>query len=86
MTTFSIWTHPTTGQVRVYIGGFGSTKVWAEEQSADTFGDTIRIVATNPNRNGSELGNIKNDAERAINIAAQKRVKLFAELLALASK
>lgn len=85
MSTFNIWTHPTTGQIRVYIGGFGSTKVWAEEQAADSFGDTIRIVAVNSNRSRSELGNIVNDAERAINVAAQKRVKLFADLLALAS-
>lgn len=86
MTTFSTWTHPATGAVRVYISGFGQTKVWAEEQAADSFGDTIRIVAVNPNRNRSELGNIVNDAERTINEAAGKRVKLFADLLALASK
>lgn len=86
MTTFSIWTHPSTGQVRVYLNGFGSTKVWAEEQAADEFGDTIRIVARNDNRNRSELGNIVNDAERMINEAAGKRVKLFADLLAIASK
>ena len=86
MTTFSTWTHPATGQVRIYITGFGSTKVWAEEQAADSFGDTIRIVAVNTNRNRSELGNIVNDAERAINQAAGKRIKLFADLLSLASK
>lgn len=86
MTTFSTWTHPVTGAVRIYINGFGSTKVWAEEQAADSFGDTIRLVAVNSNRNRSELGNTINDAERAINAAAGKRVKLFADLLALASK
>lgn len=86
MTKFSTWTHPATGAVRIYINGFGSTKVWAEEQPADSFGDTIRIVAVNSNRSRSELSNIVNDAERAINVAAQKRVKLFADLLALASK
>ena len=86
MTTFSTWTHPATGAVRIYINGFGSTKVWVEEQAADSFGDTIRIVARNDNRNRSELGNIVNDAERAINVAAGKRIKLFADLLALASK
>ena len=86
MTTFSTWTHPGTGQVRIYIGGFGATKVWAEEQAADSFGDTIRIIARNDNRNRSELANIVNDAERAINQAAGRRVKLFADLLTLASK
>lgn len=86
MTTFSTWTHPATGSVRIYIAGFGSTKVWAEEQAADSFGDTIHIVAINSNRNRSELANIVNDVERAINQAAGRRVKLFADLLALASK
>lgn len=84
MTTFNIWTHPTTGQVRVYLGGFGSTKVYAEEQAAEVFGNTIRLVAVNSNRNCSELGNIKNDAEQAINQAAGTRVKLFSALVALA--
>lgn len=86
MTAFSNWTHPATGAVRIYINGFGSTKVWAEEQAADSFGNTIRIVAVNSNRNRSELGNTINDAERVINQAAGKRIKLFADLLALASK
>ena len=86
MTTFSTWTHPATGSVRIYINGFGSTKVWAEEQAADSFGETIRILAINSNRSRSELGNLVNDAERAITVAAGKRVKLFAELLAFASK
>ena len=86
MTTFSTWTRPATGAVRIYISGFGATKVWAEEQPADAFGDTIRIVARDDNRNRSELGNIVNAAERAINEAAGKRVKLFTDVLALASK
>lgn len=86
MTAFNTWTHPSTGAVRIYISGFGATKVWAEEQAADSFGDTIRIVAVNSNRNRSELANIVNDAERAINQAAGKRVNQFSDLLALASK
>jgi hypothetical protein len=86
MTTFNIWTHPSTGSVRIYISGFGATKVWAEEQAADSFGDTIRLVAVNSNRNRAELENIVNDAERAINQAAGKRINKFSELLVLASK
>ena len=83
MTTFSTWTHPATGAVRVYIGGFGSTKVWAEACAADTFGFEYTIRATNSNRNRSELGNTINEAERAIFVAAQARIKTFAQVVAL---
>lgn len=83
MTTFSTWTHPTTGQVRVYFNNFGQTKVWAEQCAVDTFGCDFAIRAVNNNRNRSELGNICNDAERSIYEAAGKRVKLFADVLAL---
>jgi hypothetical protein len=84
MTTFSKWTHPTTGQVRVYIGGFGSSKVWAEACATDSFGFDYTIRAQNDNRNRSDLANIVNDAERAIFTAAQARVKTFSAVLALA--
>ena len=85
MTTFSTWTQPATGAVRVYIGGFGSTKVWVQACAVDTFGFEYTIRAVNSNRNRSELGNTINDAERAIFEAAGARVKTFAEVLALAA-
>lgn len=83
MNTFSTWTHPATGQVRVYLNGFGSSKVWVEQCAVDAFGSDFIIRAVNSNRNRSELGNICNDAERALNTAAAKRVNLFADVLAL---
>lgn len=86
MTTFSTWTHPTTGAVRIYINGFGSTKVWVEQQPVDCFGSDFWIHVRNDNRNRSELGNISNDAEHAITAAAGRRLNLFADVLALASK
>jgi hypothetical protein len=85
MKKFSIWTHPTTGAVRVYVSSFGSTKVWVEECPADQFGFDYTIRAVNDNRNRSELGNIVNDAERAIFEAAGARVKTFVSVLALAA-
>ena len=85
MTTFSTWTNPTTGSVRVYIAGFGVTKVWAEACTLDSFGFDYKIVAVNANRNRSEIDNIVNDAERAIFTAAASRVKSFAQVVALAA-
>lgn len=85
-TTFNTWTHPKTGAVRVYISGFGPTKVWAEQQPVDQWGCTLKIVAQDYNRGRGELGNICNAAERAITAAAGKRLNLFSEVLALASK
>jgi len=81
--TFTTWTHPTTGAVRVYIGSFGSTKVWAEKCAADSFGFEYTIQAKNDNRNRSELGNIINQAEELIFAAAGSRVKSFDAVLAL---
>lgn len=83
MTTFTTWTHPSTGAVRVYIGGFGWTKVWVEKCAPDAFGYEYKIQAKNENRNRSELGNIINDAERAIFAAAGARVQSFEAVLAL---
>lgn len=84
MSQFSTWTHPTTGQVRVYISGFGATKVWAEQCEKDQFGFDYTIRAVNQMRNRSELGNIINDAERAIFEAAQSRIKDFDSVVGLA--
>lgn len=88
MITLSAWTHPTTGQVRVYIGnlpGARGAKVWAEECAADSFGSTIEIRARHDNMGRSELGNLINDAERAIDQLAGRRVRAFEDLAALAA-
>ena len=84
MTTFNAWAHPTTGAVRVYIGGFGSTKVWAESCADHNFGFDYKIKAFNANRNHSEIDNIINEAERAIFTAAGRRVKQFEQVIELA--
>lgn len=85
MATFSIWTHPATGQQRVYINGvFGNTKVWIEACDADSFGFEYTIKARNDNRNRSELENDINHAERLINEAAGAQIKTFEEVLKLA--
>ena len=85
MTTFSLWTHPATGAVRVYLNDFGSTKVWIEQCPVDYFGSDFQIRAKNSNRGRSELGNIRNDAEDALTEAAGKRVTFFSEVLTLAA-
>lgn len=84
MTTFTTWTNPSNGTLRVYIGGFGATKVWAEKCELDSFGYEYKISAKNDNRNRSELGNIINEAEARIFEAAGSRVKYFDAVVALA--
>ena len=83
MTTFSTWTHPATNIVRVYISGFGQTKVWAEACAVDKFGFDYTIKAQNPNRNRSELGGCISAAEANIFTTAGSRIKNFADVLAL---
>lgn len=86
MTTLRTWHHPSTGAVRVYISGFGQTKLWAEPCAQDQFGFDYTIRAVNSNKNRSELGNLVNEAERALFEAAGSHIKSFADILALASK
>lgn len=86
MISLNTWTHPSTGQVRVYISnlpGARGAKVWAEECRADSFGSTIEIRARHDNMGRSELGNLINDAEHAIDQLAGRRVRQFADLLTL---
>lgn len=87
MATFSTWTHPTTGQVRVYISGLAGqrgAKIWAEACAVDAFKSDFVIRASASNLNRSEQGNLLDYAERALNVAAKKRVNLFADVLTLA--
>ncbi len=86
---FSIWTHPETGQTRVYVSnlaGQGSAKVWIEQQQADSFGDELNVRVTGQFLNRSEKDNLKNDVERVLTERAGRRVKAWADLLALVSK
>jgi hypothetical protein len=88
MTTFSTWTHPATGQVRVYVSnlaGQRGAKIWAEACAIDTFGSDYKLISTASNLNRSEQYNLVEDAERAMTVAASKRIKLFADVLALAA-
>ena len=87
MTTFSTWTHLTTGAVRVYISclaGQRGAKIWAEQCAVDAFKSDFVLRSNASNMNRTEQENLINDAERALNVAAQKRVNLFADVLALA--
>lgn len=86
MATFSTWTHPATGQVRVYVSGLAGqrgAKVWAEACATDTFGSDYKLMSSASNMNRSEQYNLVDDAERAMSAAAGKRIKLFADVLAL---
>jgi len=88
MTTFSTWTHPATGQVRVYISnlpGQRGAKIWAEQCAVDAFKSDFVLRSSASNLNRSEQANLIDDAERALNVAAQKRVNLFADVLDLAA-
>jgi len=84
MTTFAKWTHPTTGQVRVYVNNLpmqGHAKIWIERQAPDTFGDELSIRVNSQIHNRSEAANLVNDVERALTAAAGRRVKTWADLL-----
>lgn len=88
MTTFSTWTHPSTGQVRVYVSnlpGQRGCKIWAEECALDAFKSDFVLRSSASNLNRSEQANLIDDAERALNQAAQARVNTFAAVLTLAS-
>ena len=88
MTTFSTWTHPTTGKVRIYISniaGQRGCKIWAEECALDAFKSDFVLRSSASNLNRSEQANLIDDAERALNQAAQARVNTFAAVLALAA-
>ena len=67
-TRASAWTHPRTGETRIYINtlpGQGSAKVWVEAlPRPDAFGldYTIRVKGERLSR--GEAGNLANDAER----------------------
>lgn len=88
MASFSKWTHPATGAVRVYVSGLGGqrgAKIWIEEQAADAFGSTVAIRARADNLTRGEIGNLQNDAERALTERLGYRPKLFADVLTVAA-
>lgn len=88
MATFKTWTHPTTGQVRIYIAGLAgqrSAKVFVTARPADSFGFEYDIQAQIPEGVYARRADLINDAEQAIFEAAGARVKTFAEVLALAA-
>lgn len=84
-TRASAWTHPRTGETRIYINtlpGQGSAKVWVEAlPRPDAFGldYTIRVKGERLSR--GEAGNLANDAERWLEQLAGGRVKKLADLL-----
>lgn len=85
MATFKTWTHPSNGHVRIYISGLfkqGSSKVWVEQISQNSFGETfdikVRIDGTY-----ARTADLQNEAEKAIFEAAQARIKTFEEVSAL---
>lgn len=86
MATFKSWTHPSTGEVRIYITGLAgqkSSKVFVVAQAADSFGFEYDIRAQIPEGVYANRADLVNEAERAIFEACQTRVKTFAAVLAL---
>lgn len=87
MATFKSWTHPTTGEVRIYITGLigqKSSKVFVVAQAADSFGFEFDIRAQIPEGVYANRADLVNEAERAIFEACQARVKTFADVQSLA--
>lgn len=87
MTKLNTWTHPTNGQVRVYINnlpGQRSAKLYAQQCEIDSFGCDWEFRVFSDTLNRGEIGQLKNDAEQFINALAGKSVNVFADLLALA--
>ena len=88
MATFKTWTHPTTGETRVYISGLAgqsSAKVWVQSCAADQFGFEYTIKTKVPEGVYARSGDLIDDAERAIFEASQARVKDLASVVALAN-
>jgi hypothetical protein len=88
MATFKSWTHPSTGEVRIYISGLAgqrSAKVFVVAQEADEFGFEYDIRTFIPEGVYANRGDLVNEAERSIFEAAGARVKTFAEVQSLAA-
>lgn len=86
MATFKTWTHPSNGQVRIYVSGvYGqkSNKVWIEACEQDSFGYTYTIKTKIDTDTYVRNADLVNEAEKAIFEAAQARIKTFEEVLAL---
>ena len=87
MATFKSWTHPATGETRIYISGLPgqkSAKVFVVAQAADSFGFEFDIRTQVPEGVYANRAELVNDAERAIFEACQARVKTFSAVQALA--
>lgn len=87
MATFKSWTHPATGEVRIYISGLvgqRSAKVFVVGQSADEFGFEYDIRAQIPEGVYTKKADLVNEAESAIFAAAGARIKKFSEIQLLA--
>lgn len=86
MVTFKSWTHPSTGEVRIYITGLAgqkSSKVFVVAKDPDCFGFEFDIRAQIPEGVYANRADLVNEAERAIFEACQARVKSFAAVQAL---
>ncbi len=86
MATFKSWTHPATGEVRVYITGLAgqaSAKVFAFARPSDEFSFQYDIRVQIPEGVYTRKDDLLNRAEEAINEADGSRVKTFEEVLAL---
>lgn len=88
MATFAAWTHPKTGEVRIYVNnlpGQRSAKVWIAKQEADSFGDEWTVCVNSAAHSRGEAGNLENEAEQALKQALQMdRVKLWTDVLKVA--
>ena len=63
---FQTWTHPKTGEDRIYVNGVanqGRAKVFLISCTADTFGYTYDIVVTNVSEALVSPSTLKNDVE-----------------------
>jgi len=87
MATFNSWTHPSTGEVRIYISGLvgqKSSKVFVVPQPVDSFGFEFDIRAQIPEGVYTNRADLVNEAERAIFEACQSPVKTFSAVQSLA--
>ena len=78
--TLKTWTHPATGEVRIYLQGVigqRGAKVWIAQQAADAFGSDWFIQARADW--AADLRGVKNEAAEQIESMYGRKV-LFAEL------
>jgi hypothetical protein len=87
MANFKLWTHPTTGEVRIYITNLynqKSSKVFVVAKPTDSFGFEYEIRAQIPEGVYTRKSDLEDEAEKEIFAACGCRTLKFEDVKNLA--